>query len=465
LGFSILLAIGVIPLTIYRTGMLKHGRRQPLRRWFVARRRKLSRAWRGSGAGKVLAGAGIAVWECVAVFAGRNAEGLPDTPLMDLTARAYERVVRVILPWRYVISPLVMVLTVASIYWVYDAQTRTDSNQGNRDSIQLRMSFDDATDVIVRKHALRITDIEAGSAAEKGRFKVGDYVLRYNNRPVESLEDLRRLEKTVPQGVPVPIELARGSQIGSLDILGGPSGIDGAMMDTEPVRDAVWATYVLEVEDILLGTDTAAAKREKAIANGMKPELAKAMFGRTPEEAKEWFGIRDLSTSFNSGRANFWIYIDEDRVAESNEFYKRIIDAMPERAGVKVRGEFQGGSSATSEVSVRINGPETERLVQLAEEIMVRLGAVEGLEGLRIDADEGMDEVTVSVDRQRAAAFGVEPNMLTQVIGFQLSGTSLRDYQKGENLLPLRVRFAPPEDQRGNPHDPGLQDVAETRIA
>ncbi|MCA8910187.1 MAG: efflux RND transporter permease subunit [Planctomycetes bacterium] len=465
LGFSILLAIGVIPLTIFRTGMLKHARKQPLRRWFVAQRRKLSRAWRGSGGRKLAAGAGIVAWECVAVFAGRNAEGLPDTPLMDRTAHFYERLVRLILPGRYVIAPLVTVLTVAGILWVYGAQTRTDSNQGNRDSIQLRMSFDDATDVIVRKHALRITSIEAGSAAEQGRFKVGDYVLRYNSRPVESLEDLRRLEKSVPQGVPVPIEFARGSQIGSLDIIGGPSGIDGVMMDTEPVRDAVWASYVFDVEDILLGTDTAAAKRKKAIEGGMKPEQAKAMFGRTPEEAQEWFGIRDLSTSFNAGRANFWIYLDEDRVAQSGEFYKRIIDAMPERAGVKVRGEFQGGSSATSEVSVRINGPDTERLVQLADEIMVRLGNVDGLEGLRIDADEGMDEVTVSVDRQRAAAFGVEPNMLTQVIGFQLSGTSLRDYQKGENMLPLRVRFAPPEDERGNPHDPGLQDVAETRIA
>jgi len=151
-------------------------------------------------------------------------------------------------------------------------------------------------------------------------------------------------------------------------------------------------------------------------------------------------------------------------VAESGQLYKNIVAAIPERAGVEMRGGFEGGSSATSEVSIRINGPDTERLLLLAEEIAVRLEGVEGLEGIQVDTEEGMDEVTVGVDRQRAAAMGVEPGTLSQVLAFQLSGTTLRDYQQGENMLPLRVRFAPPEDSQGNARDPNLQDVAETRV-
>jgi len=50
------------------------------------------------------------------------------------------------------------------------------------------------------------------------------------------------------------------------------------------------------------------------------------------------------------------------------------------------------------------------------------------------------------------------------VLAFQLSGTTLRDFQQGDNLLPLRVRFAPPADAQGNARDPNLQDVKETRI-
>ncbi|MBZ0137512.1 MAG: efflux RND transporter permease subunit [Planctomycetes bacterium] len=465
LGFSILLAIGVIPMTMYRMGMLKKEQKFPLRRWFVARRSKLTRRWRAGGAMRVVVLPGIALWEVMALFVGRNKDGLPGTPVVDRLAGWYESTIRAILPLRYLLTALVLSLTLFGVFWVYGAQSRTDRNQGNRDSVQLRMSFDDGSDIMVSKHALRITAIDPGSAAEQARLKTDDYILRYNDRPVDSLDDLRRLEESVPPGAVIPVQVARGKRTGTLDIVSGPSGIHGEMMDTEPLRDAIWTTYVFDVEDILLGTEGAAEKRRAAIEQGMDEEEAKLLYGRTPDEAREWFGIKDLSTSFSAGRANFWIYLDPERVAQSGDFYKRMIEAMPERAGVDVRGEFQGGDSSVSEVSVRINGPDTARLVQLADEVIVRLSSVEGLEGLRIDADEGLDEVTIGVDRQRAAAFGVEPSVLSQVIGFQLSGTSLRDYQKGENLLPLRVRFAPPADAGGNPRDPGLQDVSETRVA
>jgi HAE1 family hydrophobic/amphiphilic exporter-1 len=49
-------------------------------------------------------------------------------------------------------------------------------------------------------------------------------------------------------------------------------------------------------------------------------------------------------------------------------------------------------------------------------------------------------------------------------VAFNLSGTALRDYQRGEDLIPLRVRFAAPRDPRGNPHDPEISDVGEIRI-
>jgi multidrug efflux pump subunit AcrB len=464
IAFSILLAIGVTPMTMFRARLLKKDQKYPFRVWFARQRRKLGARWKLGGLSRVAAMPAFLVWEFVAIFVGRNKQGLPETPVMDRLIRWYAVTIRVTMPARYWLTVLVMGATIAGIFGLYSSQPKTDQNQGNRESVSLRMGFDDGSDIMVSKHALQVISIAPGSAAEKNRFQVGDYLLRYNNRRVDSLEELRRLEQSVPSGAKVRVDLARGKRTGYLEIEGGPSGIEGEMQDTEPLRDAIWASYVADVEDILMGREDAAAKRKHAVATlGISEEEARLQYGRTPDEAREWFGIKDLSVSFSAGRANFWIYIDPDRVAESGEFYKRMTEAMPERAGVEVRGEFTGGSTS-SEVSVQINGPETEKLMQLAEEITVRLSSVEGLEGLRIDAEEGLDEVTVGVDRQRAVAFGVEAGTLSQVIGFQLSGTSLRDYQKGENLLPLRVRFAPPEDESGNPRDPGLADVAETRV-
>lgn len=463
LGFSILLAIGVIPMTMYRAGLLQAEKTSRFRRAFAGLRTRLSAQWSKPFPARLAAAPLIACWEFTALFVGRNATGLPGSPIMDRLSVWYERLVRWMMPARWFVTLGVLGLTFGAVFLLMAMQERTDQNQGNRDSIQLRMGFDNGSDIMITKHALQIIGIEKGSAAERGRFKVGDFILRYNGRAVGSLEDLQRLERDTPRGANVPVDVARGKMTGTLDVEAGPMGIRGEMQDTEPLRDAIWTTYVFDVEDILLGREDAAAKREQAVAAGMSPDQAKVQFGRTPAEASEEFGIENMSVSFSAGRAQFWIYLDAARVSEANDIYKRMMAALPERAGVDIRGEFSG--STTSEVSVRINGPDTERLLALAEEVIVRLSGVEGLEGLRVDTEEGLDEVTVAVDRQRAAAFGVDPSVLSQVMGFQLSGTQLRDFQRGEALLPLRVRFAPPEDESGNPRDPSLSDVAETRIA
>ena len=467
IGFSILLAIGVIPMTMNRIGMLKHNQTSRSRKWFVRRRKRLTAMWRSGGVARVMSVPGIVVWEAVALMAGRNAEGLPTTPVMDKLSAWYERVINRLMVARYPVAILALVATVGGIFGLQSIQQRTDENQGNRDSIELRARFDDGTDVMVSRRALRVTEIEEESAAAAAGLKVGDYILRYNGRPVETEDDLIRLSEQAPQGAGVPMDVARGTLTGTLEISAGPVGVKGVVEDTQPLRDAVWTTYALEIENILLGREDAAIKREYAVRElGMSEKEAFALYGRTPEEAKEWFGIENFTASFSSGFSRFSVFLDRDRVDQASTFYTRIQEALPERAGVRLRVGFQGGggSRGNGEVSVQIMGPDTKRLMQLAEEIELRLSAIDGLDALRIDTDEPMDEVMVEVDRQRAGAYGVDANTLSRVIGFQLGGTALRDYQDGDALLPLRVRFAPPEDEGGNPRDPSLGDVSETRV-
>lgn len=466
IAFSILLAVGVIPMTINRVGVLQHDKTSRFRRWFTGLRKRLEYRYAQAGKAKrALMLPAFAAWEVVALVAGRNAEGPPATPVVDRLAAWYERLIRHAMGLRYLIVPLAILGTLAAIWGLQQVQQRTDENQGNRDSIDMFARFDDGTDVMVSRNALRVTSITEGSAAERAGLKVGDFILRYNGRVVEMQQDLDRLSSEAPQGVGVPIDVARGTLTGTLEIIGGPVGVEGLMQDTQPLRDAIWTTYALDIENVLLGREDAGIKRKIAVEQlGMSPDAAFAQYGRTPEEASEWFGIDSFTASFSSGFSRFTIFLDRERVDQASVFFERIREALPERAGVRMRGGFQGGGSANSEVSVRIMGPDTERLLLLAKEIELRLSNIEGLEGLRIDTDEPMDEVRVSVDRQRAAAYGVDAGTLSQVISFQLGGTALRDYQDGKVLLPLRVRFAPPEDQSGNPRDPGLTDVAETRV-
>lgn len=463
LAFSIVLALAVVPLTMNKAGLLRPTQTSRLRRWFATRREKLAVYSRRGGA--VAAVPLLALWEFAALFVGRNAEGLPATPWMNGLGRGYDRTNRALMPWRYVITPFVLGLTIVGVKFLPDQLEKTDQNQGNRDRIQMSVRFPRNSDIAVARRALMITKIDSTGAAEKAKLRLGDFILAYNGRPVEDLADLRRFESGLAPGAKVPVEIASGTLSRTVEVETGPLGIDGIVQDTQPLRDEIWIGYVQDVEKILLGVPDAPKKRAAAIASlGLTEEQALQRYGRSPEESREFFGLETLSMSFNERRAQFWIYVDKTRVEQAGEFYKRIVAAMPERAGMDVSGEFQGGSSSTSEVSIRLSGPETQRLMQVADEIVGRLGSVEGLEGVRVDTAEGMDEVTMAIDRERATALGVSGGSLSQVLGFQLTGTQLRDFQQGENLLPLRVRFAPPSDAAGNPRDPNLQDVAETRI-
>lgn len=466
LGFSILLALAVVPMTMNTAGLLKTGQTSRARAWFVSCREKLMQRWKRGGLSRVAALAGLAAWELAALPMGRNAVGVPETPWVDGLGRGYGWLTARLMPLRFLVVPVALGLTLWGVVKLPGALDRTDQNQGNRDRIQMSVRFPRNSDIAVAKRALLVTRIDPGSAAEAGRLKVGDFILTYNGRGVRDLADLIEMDKRLPQGAKVPLDVARGSATGTLEVSAGNLGIDGVMEETEPLRDAIWSRYVFDVEEILLGVEGADEKRRLGIEQlGLTEAEALARYGRTPEEARQYFGLEMLTASFSERRAQFWLYIDKARVEQAGEFYKRVQAAMPQRAGMDVSGEFQGGSSSTSEVTIRVSGPDTMRLLQLADEVAVRLSTVEGLEGVRVDTTEGMDEVTVAVERQRAAAFGVQPSMLSQVLGFQLNGAQLRDFQQGDNLLPLRVRFAPPSDSAGNPRDPDLQDVSETRIA
>jgi multidrug efflux pump subunit AcrB len=464
LAFSIILALGVIPMTMNRSGLLKRGQGSRLRRRFVYLRRRLSRRMAGAPKSRrAMLWPLLALWEIAAAFMGRNARGVPDAPVMDKLGRAYTWTLRRAMPARYLIGTAAVTVSVWGVYQVFGSLEQTDQNQGNRDRISMWIGFDSASDVMVSRRGLRVTDIEPGSLAERAGLLPDDFILRYADRRVDAPETLRMIEDALPPGVPTTLTVARGRLGGTFELPGGPLGVQGEMDDTQPVRDAVWQTYIFDVEDALLGNPHAAERRARAIEAGMPEALARALHGRTPEEAQAEFGIQTFSVSYSSGNARIWMHLHADRVHESNQLYRNIMAAMPERAGVRFRGGFDtGGDSA--EVSVRLTGPDTERLLVLAEDAIVRLSDIPGLDGLRVDANDSLDQVTLGVDRMRAAAYGVEPATLSRVLGFQVAGTTLRDFQQGEHLIPLRVRFAPPEDAAGNPREAGLDDVQETRV-
>ena len=64
-----------------------------------------------------------------------------------------------------------------------------------------------------------ISDITAGSNAEKAGFQVGDYVMQVNGQSVSSVSDINAIINQCSVGDTVEITVIRGSKYGTLSVV------------------------------------------------------------------------------------------------------------------------------------------------------------------------------------------------------------------------------------------------------
>ena len=135
---------------------------------------------------------------------------------------------------------------------------------------------------------------------------------------------------------------------------------------------------------------------------------------------------------------------------DPDEVQEAIRAAMPAsaRATIAFNGDNGGGGGGSEGVQVFITGDSTESLREIADTVVPMLSQRKELRDVRVDTGDENSEVTVRVDRARAAAFGFSAQEVASYIGIALRGTPLREFRSGENEVPVWVRFAGSEEFR-----------------
>src|SRR5690606_7818476 len=81
-------------------------------------------------------------------------------------------------------------------------------------------------------------------------------------------------------------------------------------------------------------------------------------------------------------------------------------------------------------------------LQDLAADIVPLLGRNPKLRDVRVDTGDANTELSVRVDRERAAAYGFNAQQVAEYVGMALRGSSLRDFHREGVEIPVNVRFA-----------------------
>ena len=102
--------------------------------------------------------------------------------------------------------------------------------------------------------------------------------------------------------------------------------------------------------------------------------------------------------------------------------------------------EGLGGTPA--DISIRIFGPDLDRLASLAGEAQRIVSSVDGIEDLRVEAVTGLPQLRVAIDRQAVARTGLTPGDVVRALRIGLVGEKTSEVWIGQRRYDLVVKLA-----------------------
>jgi HAE1 family hydrophobic/amphiphilic exporter-1 len=127
----------------------------------------------------------------------------------------------------------------------------------------------------------------------------------------------------------------------------------------------------------------------------------------------------------------------------AREAKEAFFEALPETPGVTLYTGDDGEDDEDEEHLhvVTLHGEDPDVLDRIATDIQPLFLRVDGVMGLKKEADRTPNELGLVVDRERAQQYGVNPQVVAGVVGYALRGSALPKYIDHGKEIPVRIRF------------------------
>jgi multidrug efflux pump subunit AcrB len=166
--------------------------------------------------------------------------------------------------------------------------------------------------------------------------------------------------------------------------------------------------------------------------------------------------------------ASRWVAVMQRKIAEQAIPGAQLFVRPPRIRGLRT-------NIAGSDVAVSIQGDDLAELQRLGTEVQRRMRPIRGLSGVELSTEEASPQLSIEIDRQRAADLGLDAAQVGQTVRTALDGTIVTRFAESNNEYDIRVRlpresFTSPEDLGSIALFPGrdqpiyLRDVANVRM-
>lgn len=181
---------------------------------------------------------------------------------------------------------------------------------------------------------------------------------------------------------------------------------------------------------------------------------AQALFQNVEEilmPRKEELDIQAIGTRFSNRRSNrIYLYlVPADQGKLSTDQVKRKVSTLLPKDIPGVRFKSGGSSwSNSTGVGVEIKGRNPQVLKMLAEDIQLRLQGIKGVHDIETSLESGMEEIQVTVNRQRAQRYGLSPRQVATTVAAALGTRGSSKFKTDEGEINITVQLK--EEDRAN---------------
>ncbi|HEX7048690.1 MAG TPA: efflux RND transporter permease subunit [Longimicrobiales bacterium] len=210
-------------------------------------------------------------------------------------------------------------------------------------------------------------------------------------------------------------------------------------------QGAFRARLVLPRGTPLDATSTAAGRLEEVFQSDPDVEAVFTRVGRQTAIA----GLDDDESGLNTAVLDVRL-TEHASTAEVLERLRPRLGGFPpgaltlETGQATALGRLLGGGEA--DLSVRIRGDDLEQSLAYAQQVEAQLATLPALTNVRLGTELGQPEIQIEIDRERAAAFGIEPTRIAETVQRYMLGVEATGLLDFDRRIPVVVRL--PEEAR-----------------
>lgn len=161
-------------------------------------------------------------------------------------------------------------------------------------------------------------------------------------------------------------------------------------------------------------------------------------------DKKKELNIDAISTRFSTnGSKKIVLYLVPAEEAElSVDQVKRKVKALlpNDIPGVRFKSGRSWGSSSTG-VSVELKGRDPDVMVILSEDVKMRMEDIEGVHEIETSLESGLEEIQVTVNRQRAQRYGLSPRRIATTISTALGSRGNSKFKTDDGEIDIQLRL------------------------